>query len=437
MTLNPSIINAVEKLGYRVTSGDVATQAGIEVNIAQRELLALASEAGGHLQVAESGEIAFAFPPNFQAILRNKYWQLKLKDWWEKIWKVLFYLIRISFGIILIASILIILFAIIALLVVINSSQDNESSGGNDSGGFIPIGWFIPDWWWFVSWDNNNYQRYENYNTDDKKQMNFLEAVFSFMFGDGNPNYNLEERRWQTIGTVIRNQKGAIIAEQMTPYLDEIGSSVAQEYEDYMLPILTRFDGKPEVSPDGQLIYHFPELQTTAQESEPQLIATYLKERKWQFSLANSGQILGAIGLGSVNLIGALMLGSLLKTPGIAGYLTGFLGFVQFIYPILLIYGIGFLTIPLIRYFWIQGKNNKINERNTMRQKRSNIFNQGGSILKKKLNYARQFAKNTVINQANLAYTTETDLLEQDIKNSDQIDAEWQKRLDQSESSEN
>lgn len=437
MTLNPSIINAVEKLGYRVTSGDVATQAGIEVNIAQRELLALASEAGGHLQVAESGEIAFAFPPNFQAILRNKYWQLKLKDWWEKIWKVLFYLIRISFGIILIASILIILFAIIALLVVINSSQDNESSGGNDSGGFIPIGWFIPDWWWFVSWDNNNYQRYENYNTDDKKQMNFLEAVFSFMFGDGNPNYNLEERRWQTIGTVIRNQKGAIIAEQMTPYLDEIGSSVAQEYEDYMLPILTRFDGKPEVSPDGQLIYHFPELQTTAQESEPQLIATYLKERKWQFSLANSGQILGAIGLGSVNLIGALMLGSLLKTPGIAGYLTGFLGFVQFIYPILLIYGISFLTIPLIRYFWIQGKNNKINERNTMRQKRSNILNQGGSILKKKLNYARQFAKNTVINQANLAYTTETDLLEQDIKNSDQIDAEWQKRLDQSESSEN
>ncbi len=437
MTLNPSIINAVEKLGYRVTSGDVATQAGIEVNIAQRELLALASEAGGHLQVAESGEIAFAFPPNFQAILRNKYWQFKLKDWWEKIWKVLFYLIRISFGIILIASILIILFAIIALLVVINSSQDNESSGGNDSGGFIPIGWFIPDWWWFVSWDNNNYQRYENYNTDDKKQMNFLEAVFSFMFGDGNPNYNLEERRWQTIGTVIRNQKGAIIAEQITPYLDEIGSSVAQEYEDYMLPILTRFDGKPEVSPDGQLIYHFPELQTTAQESEPQLIATYLKERKWQFSLANSGQILGAIGLGSVNLIGALMLGSLLKTPGIAGYLTGFLGFVQFIYPILLIYGISFLTIPLIRYFWIQGKNNKINERNTMRQKRSNILNQGGSILKKKLNYARQFAKNTVINQANLAYTTETDLLEQDIKNSDQIDAEWQKRLDQSESSEN
>lgn len=43
---------------------------------------------------------------------------------------------------------------------------------------------------------------------------------------------------------------------------------------------------------------------------------------------------MGAIGLGSVNVIGALMLGSLLKTPEIAGYLTGFLGFVHVIYPV-------------------------------------------------------------------------------------------------------
>ncbi|CAD5922153.1 putative protein At5g03900, chloroplastic [Planktothrix tepida] len=435
MVLNPSIINAVEKLGHRVTSGDVATQAGIDVNIAQRELLALASEAGGHLQVAESGDIAFEFPQNFRAILRNKYWQLKLKDWWEKSWKILFYLIRMSFGIILIASIILIIFAIIAITIAISFSQDNDSSGGNDSSiGFFPISWFISDWWWFFSWDTNNYQRYDSpQKKNDKKRMNFLESIFSFMFGDGNPNYNLEERRWQTIGRVIHNQKGAIIAEQITPYLDEIGSSVAQEYEDYMLPILARFDGRPEVSPEGQLIYHFPELQITAQNSKTQPVPAYLKERKWRFSLATSGQVLGAIGLGSVNLIGALMLGSLLKTPEIAGYLTGFLGFVQFIYPILLIYGIGFLTIPLIRYFWIQGKNKKIDNRNIMRQKRANILAQGGSILKKKINYAGQFAKKIVIHQDNLAYTTETDLLEQEIKNLDQSDAEWQKRLDESE----
>ena len=65
MTPNPSIMKAVEQLGYRVTTGDVAAQAGLDVNIAQQQLLALASDAGGHLQVAESGEIAFQFPKAF------------------------------------------------------------------------------------------------------------------------------------------------------------------------------------------------------------------------------------------------------------------------------------------------------------------------------------------------------------------------------------
>ncbi|HBL12730.1 MAG TPA: hypothetical protein DD379_15280, partial [Cyanobacteria bacterium UBA11162] len=73
MAPNPTIIKAVEQLGYRVTVGDVAAKAGLNINLAERGLLALASDAGGHLQVAESGEIAYLFPKNFRSILRNKF----------------------------------------------------------------------------------------------------------------------------------------------------------------------------------------------------------------------------------------------------------------------------------------------------------------------------------------------------------------------------
>ena len=55
MTPDPRIMKAVEQLGYRVTVGDVAAQAGLTINLAEQGLLALASNAGGHLQVAESG----------------------------------------------------------------------------------------------------------------------------------------------------------------------------------------------------------------------------------------------------------------------------------------------------------------------------------------------------------------------------------------------
>ncbi len=140
MDPNPKVMQAVKELGYRVTVGDVAAKAGLDVNFAQRELLTLASEAGGHLQVAESGDIAYLFPKNFSDILRNKFLRLQLQEWWQKIWRVLFYLIRISFGIVLVASIILIFVAIfVAISVLSNNDNDNGGGGGggNSQGCFI------------------------------------------------------------------------------------------------------------------------------------------------------------------------------------------------------------------------------------------------------------------------------------------------------------
>ena len=127
MAPNPKVMQAVKELGYRVTVGDVAAKAGLDVNFAQRELLTLASEAGGHLQVAESGDIAYLFPNNFPDILRNKFWRLQLQEWWQKIWRILFYLIRISFGIVLVASLLLIF---VAIAILLSSGSDNNNGGG-------------------------------------------------------------------------------------------------------------------------------------------------------------------------------------------------------------------------------------------------------------------------------------------------------------------
>lgn len=99
MAANPAIMRAVETLGYRVTTGDVASQAGLDVKLVERDLLALASEAGGHMQVTESGEIAYLFPRHFRDILRSKSWRLRWQERLGKVWNFIFYLIRISFGI--------------------------------------------------------------------------------------------------------------------------------------------------------------------------------------------------------------------------------------------------------------------------------------------------------------------------------------------------
>ena len=430
MTPNPKILKSIEKLDYRVTVGDVAAQAGLELNFAQQGLLALASEAGGHLQVADSGDVVYLFPKNFRSLLRNKYWQLRWQQTWAKIWKVLFYIIRISFGIVLIASILIMLVAIIAIIIAMNSSNDERQGGrGRSYGGggffFMPRFWIGDIFWWFDPGYNRR-RRQRRRQASGKYQMNFLESVFSFLFGDGNPNADLEEERYATIGSIIQANKGAVAGEQIAPYVDKV-----DEDEDYMLPVLSRFNGYPEVSPQGEIVYYFPELQVMANRRNIQPVSpmSYLQEKLWRFSQADGNQITLAAGLGVLNIVLAFVLEGLLQDGAIAQELGGIVAFADSISWFLFGYGVLYLVIPLVRYFWIKGRNPKIVNRNKAREQRAIALTQPSQPLRQKIAFASQFAQQKIIGQDDITYTTEDSLLDQNIKNQDKIDREWQERL--------
>jgi hypothetical protein len=425
-----AVINSVEKLGYRVTVGDVAAKAGLEINLAQQELLALAADTGGHLQVANTGEIVYLFPHNLRGILRNKYWQLRWQQWWGKVWRILFYLIRISFGIALILSILLMLVAIVVIIVGLSatSNRDDNSSDNSSGGGivFVPRFWFSPYSFRVFNWNYGYSTPQRRSGSENNNQMSFLESIFSFLFGDGNPNSRLEEERWEMIGTVIRNNQGAIVAEQIAPYLDNVNDT---DDEGYILPVLTRFNGYPEVSDSGEIIYYFPELQVTAKENQHLEILPYLRERLWKFSQASSGQIMGAIALGTVNFILALVLGYFLQDQYVTE-LGDFIVFIDSIYGLLWVYAISFLTIPLGRNFWLQGKNRGIQKRNQLRETEANLLTQASDSLRKKIAYARNFASQKVLTDKDITYSTEKDLLTQNLEQADEIDQEWLRRLE-------
>ncbi|MEL6384116.1 MAG: hypothetical protein AAFQ89_17015 [Cyanobacteria bacterium J06626_18] len=456
MSQNAAVMKAVESLDYRVTVGDLATRAGLDLNVAQQGLIALAADTQAHLQVSDAGEIAYEFPKNFRSILRNKYLQIRLQELWSRIWGVLFYLIRISFGVLLVVSILVIVAAIAILIIAASASQQRDDRGDSGGGGggfiFIPRFW-IGDLFWFFRYDygyGGRYRRgYDWQNTSrssgrsqrrsgksgsSDNDMNFLEAVFSFLFGDGDPNADLEERRWQSIGTVVQNNGGAIAAEQVVPYLDDVGKGWAKEDEDYILPVLTRFNGVPEVSPKGDIIYHFPELQVSARDRDKASVAAYLKESPQPFSRAKGGQLTMAAGLGIVNFVAALILGSMLQDQALVQQLGGFVAFVDGIYWLLLAYGTAFLSIPAIRFFWVQRKNRQIERRNESRQERAIALNAANPEIQEKIAFAQQFAAQTVVSRENLAYTTEKDLTEQEFEQREKLDAEWRDRLGASDS---
>jgi hypothetical protein len=335
-------------------------------------------------------------------------------------------------------SILVIMAAIAILIIAMSSSQRDDDRGGGMQGGgmiFIPRFW-IGDLFWFFNYDYRAGRRTSRRPTSRsgrEEGMNFLEAIFSFLFGDGDPNADLEERRWREIGAVIQNQGGAIAAEQVAPYLDDVGQGWAREDEDYILPVLLRFNGVPEVSPEGHIIYHFPELQVSARDRRQVPVPAYLKETPQPFSQASGGQITMAIGLGVVNFVGAIILGGLMQDQALVAELGGFIAFVNGIYWLLLGYGTAFLSVPAIRYFWVKRKNARIVERNEDRQERAIVLNQAGPEIEEKIAFAQQYAARTIVSKDDLAYTTEKDLTEQEFEQRDKLDAEWQQRLNASE----
>ncbi len=417
MTPNPQLMTAVEQLGYRVTSGDVATHIGIHLEEARSGLLALANQTGGHLAVTDTGEVIYALPQDFRQVLRRKYVRLQFQEWIARIWAVVFYLIKISFGILLIASISVVYLTILAItLAAIFSDSGGGGDCGDCSGGSGDCVLNI------FSWGNSStpvtttaaplsrkQQNSPIRTKTQRKPLNFLEAVFSVLFGDGNPNLDLEQRRWSYIGNLIHRQQGAVIGEQIAPYLDDLGQGFEREYENYMLPVLTKFNGIPEVSPTGQLVYHFPDLQTTIKDlsGQSKRVPQILRERKWKFSKATPTQTNWAIALGVGNLVGIGILAMMLSGSGgglVAGTLT-----------LLAVYGIGLVTIPACRYFWVKYQDRQVQKRNLYRQQQVKLLQQSDSI-QEKLDYAKQFAKQHKITDRDIIYTTEEDALDQEFK---------------------
>ncbi len=407
MEFQPLLIKSIEKLQYQTTPGELSIQTGLPLAIVEKDLQQLAITVGGHLQVSNGGEVIYKYPSDFQNILRQKFVWLQVQEWLQRIWKVIFYLVRVSFGIVLIASVALILLSIFVLSFFNNEGDGidlgniNLGGSGDSGGGFI--------WYWF-DWGHDGTPRQPR---RQGKKLNFLNAVYSFLFGDGNPNANLEELRWRNIGQVIRKNRGAITAEQVAPYLED----VSPYNEDHILPVLIRFNGLPEVSPVGDLVYRFPDSQTFAQQRKFKHIQPYLKEKVWKFSAASTGQMWTISLLAAVNCGGALFLGALLKGLAVKG---GIIAVAASLYWIILLYAIGFIAIPIGRWMWLQWANGKIRARNQQRSQHVAQLSAGSDDLTRKLQFAEKFQAEQIITAADLAYTTEDDLLDQELDKLDQ-----------------
>ncbi|KAL5740059.1 hypothetical protein ACOSQ2_029239 [Xanthoceras sorbifolium] len=436
--LRKRAMDAVDACGGRVTIGDVASRAGLKLNEAQTALQALAADTDGFLEVSDEGDVLYVFPKDYRAKLAAKSFRLKIEPLLDKAKATAEYTIRVSFGTALVASIVIVYTAIIALL----SSRSDDDNRGRRSRSFNPgfNFYFSPsDLLWY--WDPYYYKRKRVRTDDDDDKMSFIGSVFSYVFGDGDPNQGIEEKRWKLIGQYIASNGGVVTAEELAPYLDVQSTDGTMIDESYILPVLLRFDGQPEVDEEGNIMYRFPSLQRTAsspKSGRKEYVGgrwadwvggtEFFRENKWEFSKTGASERAMVIGLGGLNFFGVIILGALLKEMSVTP--SGFLKFVSYIFPLLQIYAGSFFAIPLVRWFLNLKKNADIEKRNKAREQYARALKSPDLSLRRKILSARDMAQKTVIGKDRIIYSTDRDLFEQDYEAQ-----EWDKRFREIEKS--
>lgn len=282
-----AVIDAVESSNSgNVIASDVAALAGVSLSQARKELTVLASLSRGDIAVSSEGELIYSLPSNLSSVLSSNSLKFRALATLQKIWPPLFYAIRVSFGVALLVSIFVI-FSTIALIQS-SSSSDDRDRGDRRGGGGMRGGGFGGSFFWGPSpLDLFYYRPYYGYygtprNTagyKDPEEMGFLESTFSYIFGDGNPNQDIEERRLQLVSNVIRENGGAVTAEQLAPFVLEIFNRPDDDVDDvdstryvdesFVLPIVSQLGGEPQVTEEGDIVYLFPELLQTGSTSSP------------------------------------------------------------------------------------------------------------------------------------------------------------------------
>jgi hypothetical protein len=246
---------------------------------------------------------------------------------------------------------------------------------------------------------------YDNYHKPSSKvrrDSNFLLDCFSFLFGDGDPNNHLEERKWHVVAEAIRARNGVITNDELAPY-----TGANPKNEDGALPVLVRFDGKPEVTDTGNIVYTFPSLQVKASNSQDRNIPKLLEEFDWPFTNAPAESLLPVYILASVNFLGSwwLLMHETTIRPLFA--LAPLISFLVF-------YGTAFVTVPLVRWLVLLYLNTRIDKRNAERKTYANLLSNPTKELGVKLDEAKQFQiKDKQITKEEIVYSTEKDLLDQ------------------------
>jgi len=252
------IINSLKRRKKGSTAADICASTALPLYTVNELLPKAADEYSGHLRVTQSGEILYDFPNGF--LSRYRGFAVSLKKTADKIASfvktALVFLFKFWIMVMLIGYfVLFIAIAIATVFIQIAArSNKNSSSGGGLNFSVFNLLWRI---WFYQELTRSRSVFPENAARQKQKNKRPMhKAIFSFIFGEDDPDKDFEEHINKAVISFLQANRGVI---SLAEYMAFSGEN-SLNAEKSILSFCSKYEGSPEVTEEGTIVYRFEKL---------------------------------------------------------------------------------------------------------------------------------------------------------------------------------
>ncbi|MBN1410081.1 MAG: hypothetical protein JW969_04500 [Spirochaetales bacterium] len=256
-----SLVKVFKKSRNESTVSDLITKTGLPKYQVEQAVKVVSDEYRGHMKATESGELVYYFPNGMHNQVKGFVPAFKrfMKGFFAVTGKILAFLFKIWIVVMLVGYFILfvlILLAALAAALGLSFAGGNRSRGRSSKGGmfFLVIRLFqlFARIWFYGQILKGPQER--------NKGRPLHKSVFSFVFGEPDPNEEWDTEEKKHVLAYIRSHKGVI-------NIDELMAMTGRNHTDAQNLInryLLEYEGSPEVTEDGTIVFFFPELLKSA-----------------------------------------------------------------------------------------------------------------------------------------------------------------------------
>jgi hypothetical protein len=404
------VTEALKKRRGGATVADIVAATALPLAAVRDLVPQAADEYSARLEVTESGEIRYSFPRGFVSRYRGLRAGLKrffgkagnflkiFAAWFFKVWIM----------VMLIGYFALFMLIALASLFVSVAARSSSSDNRRGSGGGLFLSAHIFDLiirLWFYSELTKSMDPRHPRGRAGKSGRPLHRAIFSFIFGDGDPNRDWETRERKAFIAYVQARRGVI----SLPEFMALTGLEPEKAERAIMACCAEYGGSPEATEAGTVVYRFDELlrrsdpgdrsfpDASAPIKQLRTFSTNPKKMNFWFGLINTVNL----AFGGYYLFNALNTGAILTEAQFhaSSYLYGvtYLLARQFVVPdplpliaiglglVPLVFSVIFWLIPGLRYFSEKKENEQIKLGNLKKTAFGRIWSKPLSVPEKEI----------------------------------------------------